>query len=196
MDADLRSGPYAVMDGAPRVGERGLLVSASFRPADPRRGVVQGVVAHAHDAAGWWIGIGADGRALVGVGTTTGPVSLAIGPPLDPGVDVRVHARFPGAPGHRLEARIVVDGRETGAARAVVGSAAVPAPGSVVWGARALRDRRVPEHPFVGEIGDVSMAADASAAEDDDSAEGFLGRWGGWILVDASRFEAQEPVRL
>lgn len=196
MDADLRSGPYAVMDGAPRVGERGLLVSASMRPADPRRGVVQGVVAHALDAAGWWIGIGVDGRALVGIGTATGPVSLAIGSPLEPGAEVRVHARFPGGPGDRLQARLVVDGQDAGDAGVVVGSAPISAPGSVLWGARSLRDRRLPEHPFLGEIGDVSMVADGAAPEDDDTVEGFLGRWPAWIRIDATRFSVDEPLRL
>lgn len=190
------TGPYAVMDGAPIIGERGLLVSVAFCAADPRIGRTQGVIAHAQDAAGWWIGIGGDGRVAVGIGTRSGPVSLPVGAPLEKNEEVRVHARIPGAPGRRLEIRMLRRGREAEEAGVVIGSLLVPAPGSTLWGVRSLRDRRTPEQAFTGEVGRVSMIADADARPDDDAAEAFLGRWDAWVRVDASMFADQAPLRL
>lgn len=194
--AGIPTGPYAVMDGAPIIGERGLLVSVGFRAADPRAGRTQGVIAHAQDAAGWWIGIGGDDRVVVGIGTRTGPVGLPVGAPLETNEEVRVHARIPGAPGRRLEICTIRTGREPEEAGVVIGSLLVPAPGNTLWGARSLRDRRLPEQGFIGEIGRVTMIADADARPDDETAEGFLGRWDAWVRIDASRFADEAPLRL
>ncbi|RKT35815.1 hypothetical protein DEU34_0320 [Microbacterium sp. AG1240] len=150
--------PYVRVDRPPALGEAGLRVTVGIRPDRPVGQGPQGALAHALDAAGWWIGVGDDGRATVGMGTTAGPVSLSAGDPLAAGEWAEIAVRIPGRPGDRLE---VVVRPSSGAASpvrsVVVGARLVAAPGPLLWGCRGLRDRRVPQHPFLGAIGPVRV---------------------------------------
>ncbi|WP_159502419.1 N,N-dimethylformamidase beta subunit family domain-containing protein [Microbacterium sp. 18062] len=171
-------GSFARFPGVP-VGEDGLTVAFAMMPTRPGDAVAgaQVVVAQALDGAGWWIGLTSEGRAMVGVGTSAGPVSLSAGEPLAAGCWVEVVARIPGRAGGRLSIEVSQAGSfasnrfvrrpappET--ASAVIGARVVASPGSLVWGCRALRDGRTPEHLFDGRIENPVIVADAEAPGD------------------------------
>ena len=188
--------PYVRVDRMPRIDAAGLLVSVRLEPDAPVGSGPQTALAHALDAAGWWIGVGDDGRAMVGMGTTAGPVSLAVGAPLRPGEPVEVIARIPGRIGDRLE--IEVRGTDSSARRgAVIGAALVPSPGPLLWGCRSLRDRVLPEQTFRGTVGPVVLIGDAAASADPES-EAPVRRLA-WDLVartDVDLLGAADPVVL
>ncbi|MFG6477262.1 hypothetical protein ACFXP7_12845 [Microbacterium sp. P06] len=193
--------PYVRVDRAPSVGAAGILVIVEVRPATPVGYGPQAALARALDAAGWWIGVGDDGRATVGMGTTAGPVSIAAGDPLEAGERVELVARIPGRAGGRLEITVrpadAVGESPIAARSAVIGAPLVPSPGPLLWGCRALRDRSVPEHSFVGEVGRVVVATD-SAAPDDRARLAWhpvgLFVWDRVARINAARGAAQHPV--
>ncbi|MFL2000332.1 hypothetical protein [Microbacterium sp. A1-JK] len=156
--------PYVRVDRPPALGEAGFSVTVGIRPDRPVGQGPQGALAHALDAAGWWIGVGDDGRATVGMGTTAGPVSVSAGDPLAAGEWAQIAVRIPGRVGDRLEIAVrASSGPDAPARSVVVGARLVAAPGPLVWGCRALRDRRVPQHPFLGAIGPVLLDDGSSA---------------------------------
>jgi hypothetical protein len=150
--------PYVRVDRPPAFAEAGLRVTVGIRPDHPVGRGPQGALAHALDAAGWWIGIGDDGRATAGMGTTAGPVSLSAGDPLAAGEWAEIAVRIPGRAGDRLEVSVRTSSGAASPVRSVVvGARLVAAPGPLLWGCRGLRDRRVPQHPFLGAVGPVLL---------------------------------------
>ncbi|MFT4307528.1 MAG: hypothetical protein QM604_11630 [Microbacterium sp.] len=159
-------GSWACVDVTPRpIGAEGVTVAVAAtpeRPGERDRGP-QAIVAQARDAAGWSVGLSADGRATVSVGTGAGPVSLSAGDRLPAGVRVEIVARIPGAPGGRLEIEVSRPGRPPCRAGVVLGAAVMTARGPLLCGCRELRDDRIPQQPFEGGVEDPVVVADAAA---------------------------------
>lgn len=168
-------GSYVRVDRFPPPTTAGLTVALAVCPTRPGGADLgpQVALAHAHDGAGWWVGVAADGRALVGMSTAAGPISLLAGRPLAPGQWVELVARIPGRPGERLSLEVrpagtfasnafVDDSAEPARASVVVGSPLIPSPGPLTWGCRTLRDLRHPEHAFDGRIENPVVVADAT----------------------------------
>jgi N,N-dimethylformamidase len=174
-------GSYVRVDGVPHPGSEGLTIALALCPTRP--GVAglgpQIALAHAHDGAGWWVGLDDTGRALVGMSTAAGPVSLSAGTPLQAGQWVELVARVPARAGGRLslevrpagtfESNAAVADAASATAGVQVGSPLIPSPGPLTWGCRTLRDRRLPEQPFDGRVENPVMVADAEAAGDRDA---------------------------
>jgi N,N-dimethylformamidase len=171
------TGSYARFDSIPPIGESGLVVALALMPTTPGNPALgpQAAIAHTADGAGWWVGLGADGRACVGLCTTSGPVSLAVGDPLAPGCWVEVRAVIPGRPGGKLRIEVTPAGTfasnrfvrppgDTASASVVLGAPVVPAPGPLLWGCRSLRADRRPELSFDGRLENPVIVADTSAA--------------------------------
>ncbi|WP_147437785.1 N,N-dimethylformamidase beta subunit family domain-containing protein [Streptomyces radicis] len=176
IDQRTATGSYARFDGVPPLGKGGLLVALALMPTtpgDPAFGP-QVALAHAADGTGWWVGLAPDGRACVGVCTTAGPVSLAVGEPLAAGRWVEVRATIPGRPGERLTIEVTPAGTvasnrfvgppgDTATAAAVIGARVVPARGPLLWGCRSLGAGGRPEMSFDGRLENPVIVADASA---------------------------------
>ncbi|SDZ42174.1 hypothetical protein [Herbiconiux ginsengi] len=134
-------GSAGILDPVPLVDERGCTVRVTITPAaDGPAGRPRIALSHGEDASGWWIGVDEQGRAVVGLGTVAGPVSLAAGAPLAPGEAAAIAALLPGAPGERLEIRVRAAGWiEEAAASVVVGARMLPPRGRFRRGARSER---------------------------------------------------------
>ena len=166
--ADAAGAPVHVrrLRGALRIDEAGVTVAVRFRAPAGDVGTPQGVFSHAQDAVGWWVGLGADGRAAVGVGTSSGPVGIAVGSPVPAASAVWLVARIPGRPGDRLSIEARVDEDDPVSAAVVLGAPVLAGPGPLLWGCRSLIDETVPVHPFAGTVEETYIVADAAAPAD------------------------------
>lgn len=157
---------YVRVDRFPPAGEHGLTIAVALTPTHPGESrTPQAALAHAQDAAGWSVGLGADGRATLSVGTARGPVSLAAGTPLAAGRRVEVLARIPGRPGGRLEIAVSAadDADPAATASVVLGAPMIGARAPLLWGCRELRDDARPLLLFDGEVAAPVIVADAAA---------------------------------
>jgi hypothetical protein len=134
-------GGTMILDPVPRLDERGCTVNVTITPVgDGATGRARIALSHGDDASGWWIGINDQGRAVVGLGTVAGPVSLAAGSSLVAGEAVEIDVVLPGIPGERLEIRVRAAGWAEAATSSVVLGARMLAPrGPFRRGARAER---------------------------------------------------------
>lgn len=202
-------GSYVRIDRVPPIGSSGLTVAVAVnatRPGEAGLGS-QVILAHVQDATGWSVGLNAQGRPTLTVGTAAGPASVSAGPPLIPGHWYELVARIPGGNGGVL--RLDVRSAGTFAVNRVVaapvdtfgsvriGARVLSSGGPLLWGCRQLRGGRAPELSFDGRVENPVVVADATATGDRTVLAGHPAVLAAWDLAaDIGRTGAADTAHV